>query len=131
MNVPLTVVVIIAAALLSIVGSLIIFNLRSIKTCVHSFAVRVDKQDIQIEKAGEELKKFYADLASCKVDCDRNTVSKEDWVRSEGFTRREIKEIAGTLHRIEGKFGIVEKIPEICGGIVREVITQLNNKGGK
>ena len=104
-------------------------NLRSIKTCVRNFAVRVDKQDKQIEKAGEELKKFYADLASCKVDCDRNTVSKEDWVRSEGFTRREIKDIAATLNRIEGKISIVEKIPDICGGIVREVVTQLNNGG--
>lgn len=130
MNVPLTVVIALAAALLSIVGGLIILNLRSIKTCVRNFAVRVDRQDSKIETTREELKKLYRDIASCKVDCDRNTVSKEDWVRSEGFTRREIKDIAGTLNRIEGKFGVVEKIPEICGGIVREVVTQLNN-GGK
>lgn len=130
MNVPLTVVVVLAAALLGIVGSLIILNLRSIKTCIRNFAERVDKQDTSIEKAREELKKFYQDMASCKVDCDRNNVSKEDWVRSEGFTRREIKDIAGTLNRIEGKFAVVEKIPEICGNIVREVVTQLNNNGG-
>ena len=130
MNVPLTLVVVLAAALLSIVGSLIIVNLRSIKTCVRNFAVRVDRQDSKIETTREELKKLYRDIASCKVDCDRNTVSKEDWVRSEGFTRKEIKEVAGTLNRIEGKISIVEKIPDICGGIVREVVTQLNHNGG-
>ena len=129
MNVPLTIVIALAAALLSIVGSLIILNLRAIKTCVRSFTQRIDRQDKLIEKAGDEVKELTTNMAVCKVDCDRNTVSKEDWVRSEGFTRREIKDIAGTLNRIEGKFGMVEKIPEICGGIVREVVTQLNNGG--
>lgn len=131
MNVPLAVVIAIAVALLGIVGSLIVSNLRSIKSCLSSFTQRVDRQDKLIEKAGDEVKELTMNMAVCKVDCDRNTVSKEDWVRSEGFTRKEIKEIASTLNRIEGKISVVEKIPEICGGIVREVVTQLNKNGGQ
>ena len=136
MNVPLALVSVIIGGCLAIVGSLIVLNLRSIKGCVRTFTQRVDKQDTKIEKqesniekAKDDLRELCRNMASCKVDCDRNTVSKEDWVRSEGYTRKEIKELASTLNRIEGKITVVEKIPEICGGIVREVVTQLN-KGG-
>lgn len=129
MNVPPALVSVIIGGCLAIVGSLIVFNLRSIKSCLSSFTQRIDRQDILIEKAGDEVKGLTTNMSACKVDCDRNTVSKEDWVRSEGYTRKEIKELASTLNRIEGKITVVEKIPEICGGIVREVVTQLNNGG--
>jgi len=129
MNVPLTLVAVLVGGCLAIVGSLIVLNLRSIKSCLSSFTQRIDRQDILIEKAGDEVRGLTMNMSACKVDCDRNTVSKEDWVRSEGYTRKEIKELASTLNRIEGKITVVEKIPEICGGIVREVVTQLNNGG--
>ena len=64
-------------------------------------------------------------LMECKIDCDRNMVSKEDWVRSEGYTRKEIKELATTLARIEGKLAIAENMPEIIGSTVRGVVKEL------
>jgi len=108
--------------LLALATALIILNLRSVKACIHRVSSRLDKHDNDIKELGE-------DFLKCKIDCDRNTVSKEDWVRSEGFTRKELKEVSGVLSRIEGKIAIAEKVPEIVGSTVRAVVKELNGHG--
>lgn len=115
---------IIVGFLLSFVGAMIVFYLRSIKQCVDGMGTRLDKQDNRIEASQEKVSEVSRQFAECKVDCQRNTVSKEDWVRSEGYTRKEIKDITAILHRMEGKLGIVERLPEICGQIARQVTEQ-------
>ena len=127
MNVPLTVVAIIAAALLAIVGSLIVLNLRSIKSCIRSFTQRVDKQDNQIEKAKDDMKSLGKDFTKCKVDCERSFVSAELFLRETGFTRRSIETLNQSVNRMEGKLTVVEKLPQICGDISREIVKEMKN----
>jgi hypothetical protein len=110
-----TIITAIVAGCLALVGSLIVFSLRSIKDCIHQFIPRVDKCENSIREIDKTI-------AACKVDCDRNMVSKEDWVRSEGYTRKELKGLGNTLARIEGKVAITEKIPELCGNMVRDIL---------
>jgi len=129
MNVSLSIVIALIGGCLAIVGSLITLNLRSIKSCLRNFSERINKQDTQIEKSQADVKGFGENIRNCKIDCSRNMVSKEDWVRSEGYTRRELKELSSTLNRIEGKFAIVEKVPEICGNVVHAVMKELNSGG--
>jgi len=109
-------------SLIAIVGSLILLNLHSIKRCIGKLSNKVDSQDNSIA----EIKR---DFAMCKIDCDRNTVSKEDWVRSEAFTRDKLDKLVAALNRIEGQLGIVDKIPQIAGTIAREIASQMRPGG--
>jgi hypothetical protein len=115
---------IIVGFLLSLVGGMIVFYLRSIKQFLDGMGTRLDKQDNRIDASQAEVNRMARQFAECKVDCERNTVSKEDWVRSEGYTRKEIKSITTILHRMEGKLEVVERLPEICGQIARQVTEQ-------
>ena len=51
-HLPWNIVAVIAGSAAAIVGSLIVLNLRSIKSCLRNFAQRIDRQDTQIEKVG-------------------------------------------------------------------------------
>ena len=130
MNVPLTVVIMVAAGLLGVVGSLIILNLRSIKTGQRDFTQRVDKQDVRIDKAGDDMKALGSDFQKCKVDCERNFVSAELFLRETGFTRRSIQSLTTSVNRIEGKLTVVEQMPKIVGDISREIVKEMKKNGG-
>lgn len=128
-NVPLSIVIVIATALLGIVGSLIILNLRSIKGCISSFAQRADKHDKLIERSQEKLSGVGEDFAKCKVDCERNFVSSELFLRETGYTRRSMQSLTESVNRMEGKLTVVEKLPQICGDISREIVKEMKNGG--
>ncbi len=113
-----SIVATIVSALAAIVGALVIFNLRQLSAWIEKIEARQDAQN-------GEMRKLSADFVACKQDCDRNTVSKEDWVRSEGYTRRGIDKLSQQLAGMDGKLGVVEKLPEICGSIAREVAKQI------
>jgi len=104
------ILVIALSAMATVLSGLVLFNLKAL-------AKKVEKHDGDIRTLEQRM-------AACKIDCDRSNVSKEDWVRSEGFTRRELKEMGTILSRIEGKFCIVEKLPEIIGSTVRESVSR-------
>lgn len=129
MNVPLSVAIVIATALLGIVGSLIILNLRAIKGCLRTFTQRVEKQEKQIEKAQEKLTGIGTDFQKCKVDCERSFVSTELFLRETGFTRRSMQNLTTSVNRIEGKLTVVEQMPKIVGDISREIVKEMKNGG--
>lgn len=104
----------------AMVGALVILNLRSLSACIKEIKGRQDTHDGQMRKLGEKF-------AACKVDCDRNTVSKEDWVRSEGYTRQAMGRLSDQLSRMDGKLSVVEKLPDICGAIARQVGEQIKD----
>jgi len=129
MNVPLSIVIVIATALLGTVGSLIIFNLRSIKGCVRSFTQRVDRHETKLEKVGEKLNTVNTEFARCKVDCERSFVNSEIFLRETGYTRRSIQSLTESVNRMEGSLRVVEKLPQICGDISREIVKEMKNGG--
>lgn len=104
----------IVGVLIAIIGSLILLNLRSINKYISNLSARVDAQD----KSIAEIKRDFA-----------RTVSKEDWVRSEAFTREKLDRLGNILSRMEGKLDIVEKIPQIAGSIAREIASQIKAGG--
>ena len=119
MDVPLAAVIAIVGPMLALIGTLIIVNLRSIKSCITGVVARLNLHDAAITSLSK-------DQADCKIDCDRNTVSKEDWVRSEGYTRKELKELTAAMNRFAGQLGVIDKIPQITAAIVKEVISRIN-----
>ena len=122
---PWNVVATIVSAFAMVVGGLVLLYLRSIKQDLRSLSLRNDKQDGQIAENRERAESIRGEMAACRIECERSTVSKEDWVRSEGYTRDELRKVAAILNRLEGKLEVVEKLPEICGQIAREVVTQV------
>lgn len=130
MNTSLAVVIGITAALLGIVGSLIILNLRAIKTGQNKFVERVEKQDARIEKTQNKVSDVGREFAECKVDCERNFVNSELFLRETGYTRRSIESLSQSVNRIEGTLLVVEKLPQIYGDISREIAKEMKN-GGK
>jgi biotin operon repressor len=109
--------------LLSGIGTLLGMNLQSIKKCIKNLSERIDKQGYRID----EVEKLGNQLAKCQVECTRNYVSKEDWVRSEALTRQKLGEVAETLARINGKLDVVEQLPNITGKIAREIAIALKS----
>jgi hypothetical protein len=112
MNWPLITTIISAAA--TLVGGLILWNLNKLNENIKLLSDRQNGQD-------RELGILKDRLSVCKQDCDRQTVSKEDWVRSEGYTRQLLERLSTGMSRMEGSIQIIERIPEICGKIAREV----------
>ncbi len=113
------VAVIIISGMAATLSGLVLYTFKSLKADVQTMTGKVDRQDVKIETLKDKM-------AACKVDCDRNTVSKEDWVRSEGYTRKEIKELTATMCRVETSLNVMNKIPEVVGGVVRAVVKELH-----
>jgi len=121
-SVPLGIVIVILGGLLSLIGSLIVINLQSIKKCLASLSSHSAKQDdkiIDIERR----------IANCRHECDSNNVNREDWVRSEAFTRQKLEKLTETLATIVGKLDVVEKLPAIAGEVARAVVNGMKQMG--
>ena len=114
MNSLLPFVITVVGGLLAIVGSLIVLNLRSIKKCLAGIDRRLDGHEERIATIEQDHR-----------DDIRSSVSKEDWVRSEAFTRNKLDRLSVTLSRIEGKLQVVEKLPEVSGAVAREIVKEL------
>lgn len=110
----------IIGALVSIIGALIVFNLRSIKKCISSIFGRMDKQDSNIQT-------YKNDVQNLKVDSERRFVNSETFLRETGFTRRTLERLSTSQDRIEGKLSVVDKLPEISGNIAREIVKEMKN----
>ena len=120
MNVPLTLVAVFVGGCLAIVGSLIVLNLRSIKHCLRN-------QDRQVEKTQDDIKQLQTNFMSCKIDCDRTFVQSEVFLRETGFARRALESLTASINRLDGKLTVVEKLPQICGDISREIVKEMKN----
>jgi len=122
-SVPWNIVAAVVGAALSLVGVLIVLNLRSIKNCLKKLDVRIDKHDANI-------KSVETDVVSCKIECSRTFVSSESFLRETGFARRSLETLTASVNNLAGKLTVVERLPQICGDISREIVRQMQN-GGK
>jgi hypothetical protein len=98
----------------SIVSTLVLRQLDAITK-------RQDAADARATRLEDEVRRLDARKAECQIAF----TSKEDWVRSEGYMRQEMKEIVGLLGRMEGKLAIVDSMPQICGSIAGQVAEKI------
>src|SRR4030042_3536014 len=106
----------VALALIGVIGSFIILYLRSIKSELKIFTDR-------LEKTQDGLSVVRTEFANCKVDCERNFISWELFLRETGYTRRSIENLTQSVNRMEGTLKVVEKLPQICGDISRSIVS--------
>ena len=103
--------------LLTLVGSLIVYNLGGINKKLSAINMRLDHHENRILDIDRRF-------SACKIECSQTTVTKEDWVRSEALTRNKLDVVASTLARMDGKLEVVEKLPAIAGAIAKEIAGQ-------
>lgn len=111
--------------LLAAIGYLVNRNYTAINRRIGYIVDDIKKTAEQIDKQNDridEVEKFGSQLAACQVECTRNYVSKEDWVRSEAFTRNKLDGVSETLSRMEGKLDVVGRMPEIAAAVAREIV---------
>jgi len=116
----LTIAITLVGGCLGIIGALIVLNLRSIKSCIH-------KSNEQISAAQADVKTVEKNFDACKLDCQRTFVSAEVFLRETGYTRRSLETLTASVNRMEGKLTVVEKLPQICGDISREIVREMRN----
>lgn len=119
-SISVPIVASIIGAAIVVVGSLIVLNLRSIKHCVRGV-------DQKINKAEDDVKTMQTDFATCKVDCERTFINKELFLRETGFQRRTLEILNASVNKLDGKLTVVEKLPQICGDISREIVKEMRN----
>lgn len=118
------ILMLVIGTLLTIIVTLAALNLRTLSKSLDGFKVTLLNLDTRVTSVESKLDSRVTtaekSIKDCKIDCDRNNVSKEDWVRGEGYTRSELKEISSKLSNIDGKLSIAEQLPQICAQVARE-----------
>lgn len=94
------------------------FSMQSLKESIASTAAKQSADSARITALAEKM-------SICKIDCDRSMVSKEDWVRAEGYTRQLLEKVSLQLAEMQGQIQITDKMPEIVGQIVRQVVSEI------
>ncbi len=126
-NVPWSFIAVVVGGCLSVVGALIVLNLSAIKKCIREQVIRNDKQDDNIKDCDTGVNQLSQRMSDCKVDCDRTFVTGEAFLRETGFTRRSLEKVTSGVDRLDGKLTVVEKLPQICGDISREIVKEMKN----
>lgn len=116
------IVVTIASVAASITGALLLWNFKSMNK-------RIDTHENDIRQNAHSINKLAQDLKGCKADCYQNFPTMEQFVRSEAYNRSKLDETTNLLNELNGKFDIVQQMPEICGQIAANAVKAM--KGGK
>lgn len=101
------IITIILSAAATLIGSLVLWNLNTLKDRVAA---------VEIEQRR---------YAAQKTECQREFVTAEQFVRSEAYTRQKLDDIVASLSEIVGNQKVVEQLPNICGKIVSDAIKEM------
>jgi hypothetical protein len=124
---PWSIVATVVGGLMSIIGALILVNLQSIKRCISKLSGRIEKQDALIADVKETNDAISVAMLNCKVDCHRDFVTGEAFLRETGFMRRTLENQTASINRIEGQLTLVDKLPAICGDISRNIVREMKD----
>jgi hypothetical protein len=108
----------VVGSILSLLNALILFSIKHLTD-------RLDRQDAAIADIKTNNEILVTALANCKVDCHRNFVTGEAFLRETGFMRRTLEMQTAALNRMEGQLSITEKLPEIVGEISRNIVREM------
>jgi len=112
------IVAVVVGAVFTLVGLLIVFNLRSIKQGVQEFGERLDKQDDKIaEVAAEQVR--------CQREYTGQFVDKVDFIRNVNKQERSLDSLVKLVSEIKGSMRAFEQLPRMSGEIAREIVKEL------
>jgi len=123
----MSLLLIIIGGLISIIGSLILLNLQSIKRCISKLSNRIEKQDSVIATIKENNDILSISMSKFEVACHQEFVASEAFLRETGFTRRTLEVQTASINRIEGQLTLIDKLPAICGDISRNIVREMKD----
>jgi septal ring factor EnvC (AmiA/AmiB activator) len=130
MNWPLITTIISAAA--ALVGGMILWNLNKLNENIRNLADRQTGQEKELGLIRDRMSTCRAEhdriLSATLQDLDREKVSKEDWIRSEAYTRAKIDGFGTSLATIAANVESLKQLPHQIAVAVREAVTAA--KGG-
>jgi hypothetical protein len=127
MDITTTVITVIVGGALTLACTVVAIYLKSIKAYMSKQDDRIEKTGDKIEKLATAASDLHVAFACCKVDCDREFVLKGDYLAEVGKARRSMDTVSASLNRIEGQLTVMEKVPQLCGEVVKQVVSELNN----
>ena len=110
----ISVIVSIFGLVIATVNVWMIYALRNL-----SAEIKENKKTLTIDL--KETTRRVESLEQRKTDCQRDFVSSEAWVRSEGYTRHKLDQLIESVATMAGSLKIVEQLPQIMGQITREI----------
>lgn len=117
--------IVVVSAALSMVGGLIIYFLKGLKSGQDTIGKQLEKHNIRITTNKDRLADLDKNFGLCKIDCERRFVDSEVFLRETGFVRRGLDKVTTGMSRMEGKLDIQEQLPQICGQIAREIAKEM------
>ncbi|HIJ66800.1 MAG TPA: hypothetical protein HPP51_00755 [Planctomycetes bacterium] len=113
---PLTmqVLMVLLSAAATAVSTLVLWYLRAINRQVDLAVARI----VKLEDATDQLRQR-------KQDCQNEFISQTQFLRETGYTRKQLDELVQLVKHLEGKFDVVEKMPEIAGQIASQTVKQM------
>lgn len=90
----------------AICSGLVLFYLRSLSD-------RMDRLELRHET-----------LANRKQECQQHFVDKVDFIRNQTRTEKGLDELIKLVSTMQGSLKVIEQMPQICGGIAREVAAE-------
>ena len=105
----------------AIIGGLILLNLKSIKHCIKSNSDRLSKNETDVQDVKDRM-------AACRTECTRTYVDKVDYIRNVTKQENSLDSLIKITSEIKGGMAIVEKIPQICGEVARQIVKESKNE---
>lgn len=114
MSPALQILMVILNAAASIIGSLVLYNLK------------------QQEKRIDKLEFDYKALVSRKTDCKDEFVSSGAWVREAGYTRQRLDDAISLIATLTAKVDLRSEIPliasQVAASTVAEMMKRMENR---
>ena len=97
----------------TICSSMVLFNLRSMTRRI------------------EKIETAQAAMADHKSDCRKDFVDKVDYIRSVNSLEATMKDLIKASAEIKGSMAgsaqLIEKMPQICGSIARDIVKEMKS----
>ncbi|RKY12668.1 MAG: hypothetical protein DRP65_00485 [Planctomycetota bacterium] len=103
---------------IAVVGGMIVFNLRTIKSSLCEFGKRLNNQD-------EKIAEVFAAQTKCQRECTNRYVDKVDFIRNVNKQERSLDSLVKLVSEIKGSMRAFEQLPKMSGEIAREIVKEL------
>lgn len=100
------------------IGALILYNLQMLKATLAEITKRQDAQASDIAK-----------LFDRKNLCNQDFVGKVEYIRSSNGLEEGMKELIAAVATLNGTIKVIERMPEICGAIARDIVKEMKTNG--
>lgn len=117
----------VAGLFAGLVGALVVLNLQSLKASITKLADQQRSDIARIETTqkihGEEIRQ----LSERRQLCQQDFVGKVEYIRSANTIEESVKELTKSVAELNGSMKVIERMPQICGAIARDIVKEMQH----